>query len=138
MWAFDEEGLMSARCRARRFVVAAGLVAIGVAGVANDARAQGAQPKTEAAPVAVGLTNDQCIMFRNHLTDHIRVVGRQHLSNDFVNAMIEFAVNRRCSAPANIPAVGRDIDVFNSISNIMRQTQNVNLRGIGITLVAPK
>ncbi len=116
------------------------VAAVGAAGgVAIDANAQSATPRTIAVTpgaTAQGLTNDQCIIFRNHLTQHIRVVGRQNLNDDFVNAMVDFAINRKCVAPAIIPAAGRDIDVFNSISDIMRQTQNVDLRGMGIRLVA--
>lgn len=92
------------------------------------------------------LTAEQCKIFKGNLIEHIKVVGREHVSDDFVKAMGDFAFKAGCSTPVSIPVVGgnlKDIDVFNSISSLMRATQGVELRLMGIvpyarTSPAPK
>lgn len=128
---------MSARGALITLVAAA---AVAVAAPVSDAAAQSAAPKATnvavTTPGAVqGLTNDQCKAFKGILTDFIKDVGRQNLSDDFVNAMVEFAINKKCAAPASIPVTPRDLSVFNAISGLMYQTQRVELKKMGIVPV---
>ena len=91
---------------------------------------------TISAPAtAQRLTEDQCKVFMGFTAQYIKLNGRENLSDAFVNAMVDFAVNRKCAGPANIPTAGREIDVFNSIRRIMYSTTGVELQKIGVVQV---
>jgi hypothetical protein len=81
------------------------------------------------------MTEAQCRAFKGLLTDHIRVTGRENLSDGFVSAMVDFAINRKCAGPASIPTAGREIDVFNSISGLMEVTYRIDMDKIGLRQV---
>lgn len=93
--------------------------------------------RTASAVTTQAMTEEQCKAFKSLTADHIRVIGRQNLSDAFVNAMVDFAINRKCAGPANIPTVGKDIAVFNSISGFMEVTYRIDLDKIGLRQVKP-
>lgn len=106
---------------------------------AQQQTAQAAIPPTNAAVTVptnpAGMTTDQCKVFKGILTDYIKLNGRENLSDAFVNAMVDFAINKKCSGPANIPVDGKEIDIFNSISRVMYSTQGVQLNRMGVVMV---
>jgi len=135
---------MTAQMSTRRaLVVLAAAAAVAVAAPVSDAAAQGAASKATNVAVTTpgtvqGLTDAQCKLFKGWLIDHIKSVGRQNLSDEFVAAMGDFALKKDCTAPVSIPVFGgtrKDIDVFNSISSIMRTTQGIDLRALGVNPV---
>ncbi len=68
--------------------------------------------------------------------DYVKDVGRENLSDDFVHAMVEFAVTRKCAAPASIPVDERELAIFNSIYGFMYKFDGVDLKKMGIVPVA--
>lgn len=112
--------------------IAAGL-SLAAAAAAGPAIAQDLT-KTAApagAPKVMQLTEEQCAMFKRATLDVIKVIGRANLSDEFVNAMVDFGVRRKCAGPAEIPARGRDIDALNTVRSILLSS-NVSLEQIGV------
>lgn len=113
--------------------IAAGLSLAAAAAAAGPAIGQ-ELTKTAAptgAPKVMQLTEEQCAMFKRATLDVIRVFGRANLSDDFVNAMVDFGVRKKCVGPADIPARGQDIAALNTVRSILLSS-NVSLEQIGV------
>jgi hypothetical protein len=98
------------------------------------------QATTVAAPgvtsTVMQLSESDCKVFAGMTVRVIDSMGRQNLSNEFVKAMIDFAVTKKCSGPYNIPTRGQDISAFNSIGGILA-SNGISLERIGVRQVKP-
>lgn len=115
----------------------AALALVAATAIASDVRAQ--QPTPIAAPgtaTVMQLSEAECKAFAGVTTDVIKTMGRANMSNEFVRAMIDFAVTRRCVGPYNIPTRGQDIAAFNSIGGILG-VNGISLDKIGVRQVKP-
>ena len=124
----------------RALTVLAAAAAVALVTQGTDAKAQTIkQTITNAAvtPAVQGLTADQCKILKGHLIQHIKVVGRQNISDAFYAAMGDLAFKKGCATPVSIPVDTKlkDLDVFNSIGDLMEQTQGINIRKMGISTV---
>jgi len=89
-----------------------------------------------AAATVMQLSESDCKVFAGMAVRVIDSMGRQNLSNEFVKAMIDFAVTKKCSGPYNIPTRGQDISAFESISGILA-SNGISLERIGVRQIKP-
>ena len=98
------------------------------------------QATTVAAPGAAAtvmqLSAADCRVFAGISMDVMKSMGRANLSDEFVRGMIDFAVNKKCVGPYNVPTRGQDISAFNSIGGILA-SNGISLERIGVRQVKP-
>ncbi|MEQ1697704.1 MAG: hypothetical protein ABL901_17870 [Hyphomicrobiaceae bacterium] len=117
---------------------AAALAMIAASAVSLPSHAEKAT--TVAAPVTsntvMQLSESDCKVFAGMTLRVIESIGRKKLSDDFVKAMVDFGVTRRCAGPYNIPTRGSDIAAYSSITGIL-YGNGISLEKIGVRQVKP-
>jgi hypothetical protein len=113
-------------------------VALALTAATTPAFAQQATTIVAPTPSAtvMQLSEADCKVFMGMSAKVFRSIGRQNLSDDFANAMYDFAVTRRCAGPYNVPTRGKDIAAFGSIDGIL-YGNGISLEKIGVRQVKP-
>lgn len=117
----------------------AALALLAATAIPLPAAAQQATTIAVPAPLntVMQLSESDCKVFAGMAVRVIESMGRQTLSSEFIDAMIDFAVTKKCKGPYNIPTPrGRDVAAYNSIGGILA-SNGISLERIGVRQVKP-